>query len=218
LWIVALKREEGPEKIKTVEKDAHYRLLASLHLRISILVLPDLRPWIIAMPSLPGRLGTLRARDVMTRNLIVIRDSYTIEQAIGELKSHHITGAPIVNDSGKFVGILSMSDLLRGGAAGSQQRSAKPTPLAHGEGKMTWDLFDLASPVDAATGEELVAERMSTVVTSVTTDAPLVEVARVMCSGHWHRVPVVEESGQLAGIISTMDVLAAIVNAADELQ
>ena len=46
--------------------------------------------------------------------------------------------------------------------------------------------------------------------------APLVEVARVMCDGHWHRVPVVDDGGALCGIISTMDVLAALVNAADE--
>jgi CBS-domain-containing membrane protein len=37
-----------------------------------------------------------------------------------------------------------------------------------------------------------------------------------MCDGHWHRVPVVDDAGALCGIISTMDVLAALVNAADE--
>ena len=33
-----------------------------------------------------------------------------------------------------------------------------------------------------------------------------------------HRVPVVEEDGALAGIISTMDILAALVNTHDELE
>ena len=168
------------------------------------------------MPSLPGRLGALRARDVMTRNLIVIIDSESIEQAIDKLKSHRITGAPVVNDTGKFVGILSMSDLLRGGRGPAKTGDSQAEPLAHGEGKTSWDLFEMAGPMDEATSEERVSARMSTVVTSVITDAPLVEVARVMCRGHWHRVPVVKESGELVGIISTMDVLAAVVNAADE--
>jgi CBS-domain-containing membrane protein len=57
---------------------------------------------------------------------------------------------------------------------------------------------------------------MSRQVRSVPDKAPLVEVARVMCDGHWHRVPVVDDGGALCGIISTMDVLAALVNAADE--
>jgi CBS domain-containing membrane protein len=167
------------------------------------------------MASLPGRLGTLRARDVMTRNLIVIEEDDLIQQAIENLRLHHITGAPVVNGSGKFVGILSMSDLLLPGDSADQEGRVA-TPLAHGEGKTTWDLFELASPIDDALSEERVSNRMSRVVTSVTTDAPLVEVARVMCNGHWHRVPVVTETGELAGIISTMDLLAAIVNAADE--
>ena len=72
------------------------------------------------------------------------------------------------------------------------------------------------SPIGHGTEEELVSARMSNVVTSVTDDAPLVEVARVMCNGHWHRVPVVDAQGSLAGIISTMDVLAALVNTAEE--
>ncbi len=168
------------------------------------------------MAFLPGRLGTLRARDVMTRNLIVINENDTIQTTIENLRSHHITGAPVVNGSGKFVGLLSMSDLLRPGSEATGKGEHKPTPLAHGEGKTTWDLFEMASPMDDAVSEEKVSDRMSRVVTSVTVDAPLVEVARVMCNGHWHRVPVVTETGELAGIISTMDLLAALVNVADE--
>ena len=37
-----------------------------------------------------------------------------------------------------------------------------------------------------------------------------------MCSGHWHRVSVVDDEGALINIVSTMDVLAALVNVADE--
>ncbi len=80
----------------------------------------------------------------------------------------------------------------------------------------TWDLFDRANQLDSDLGVERVSQRMSKQVTSVTEQAPIVEVARVMCDGHWHRVPVVDESGKLSGIISTMDVLAALVNVADE--
>jgi len=160
--------------------------------------------------TLPGRMGTLRARDVMTRNVIVLKESDTIDGAVKKLKSHSITGAPVVNEAGKFVGILSISDLLPPGDR------KQPVPLAHGEGQATWDLFELAGPMEAGAGEGLVSQRMSRRVVSITADAPLVEAARVMCDGHWHRVPVVDDSGALQGIISTMDILAALVNAADE--
>ena len=165
------------------------------------------------MSRLPGRMGTLTAHDIMTTHVIVVQESDTIEAAIRTLRSHHITGAPVVDGRGKFVGILSLADLVAARGPGADRN---PEPLAQGDGA-AWELFDRARPLDESAGGAQVGSRMSRRVTSVTEDAPLVEIARVMCGGHWHRVPVVNSAGALCGIISTMDVLAAIVNAADEL-
>lgn len=168
------------------------------------------------MKRLPGRLGSLRARNIMTPHVIVVQQTDTIEDALHVLRSHHITGAPVIDDRGRFVGILSLQDLVDAPHAASSGESI--VPLAHGNERTTWDLYDRAQPLDEAASAVQVRTRMSRVVTSVVEDAPLVEVARVMCDGHWHRVPVVNAAGGLCGIISSMDVLAAIVNAADELE
>lgn len=168
------------------------------------------------MPRLPGRLGTLRAKDVMTKKVIVLKDTDRIEQAVQQLKEIRITGAPVVDDAGKFVGILSISDLVEGAKPADEQEETPAAPLAHGEDHTTWDLFEKAHPLNEDASSEAVSERMSKQVTSVTASAPIVEVARLMCSGHWHRVPVVDEEGSLVGIISTMDILAALVNVSDE--
>lgn len=168
------------------------------------------------MAVLPGRLGSLQARDVMTKDVITLSDSHSVAEAIAKLKQSHITGAPVVNAGGKFVGILSISDLVHPGGSSSPETGSAPVALAHGEDLTTWDLFEKAPPLDREFGVEQVGQHMSRKVASVTESAPLVEVARVMCNGHWHRVPVVDQNGTLAGIISTMDVLAALVNTADE--
>lgn len=170
------------------------------------------------MAELPGRLGTLTARDVMSDHLVTLADDDTIEDAVRVLQARHISGAPVVNEQGAFVGILSIADLLPRSAESETSTPEKPVALAHGQDTTTWDLFERAQPLDSATSQERVADRMSRSVTSVTEDAPLVEVARVMCDGHWHRVPVVDRSGALVGIITSMDILAALVNAADEAQ
>jgi CBS-domain-containing membrane protein len=164
------------------------------------------------MSTLPGRLGTLTARDVMTRAVIVLTEDESVEDAVARLKEHHITGAPVVDGTGKLVGILSLSDLVTppGDAPSSQL-----VPLAH-EDVTAWDLFDRGGPLDRQMGVERVSQRMSRHVASVSEESSLVEAARVMCSGHWHRVPVVDGAGSLCGIISSMDVLAALVNVADE--
>jgi CBS-domain-containing membrane protein len=166
------------------------------------------------MPTLPGRLGCLTARDVMTRDVITLSVSTTVDAAIAWLREQQVTGAPVVDGDGRLVGVLSVRDLLnvRRGA----QKERKPVPLAHGHDQTTWDLFAQATPLDSKLRAQTVSERMSRTVTSVASDAPIVEIARAMCDGHWHRVPVVDDKNMLCGIVSTMDILAAVVNAADE--
>jgi len=173
------------------------------------------------MARLPGRLGSLTAEDVMTKDVIVITETDTIDSAIDTLKQHHISGALVVDAAGKLTGIISVNDITRpvAEAPPEEHHPGQPQiPLVHGEDKVTWDLFDQAKPMEENAGAKLVKDRMSPRMTSVVKTAPLVEAARVMCEGHRHRVPVVEEDGALAGIISTMDVLAALVNTHDELE
>ena len=166
------------------------------------------------MNTLPGRIGELEAQHVMTRSVITLGDDDTLTDAVEKLKSHHITGAPVIDGAGKLVGILSISDLYDRAVS----EDALAVPLSHERDTTSWDLFDRAAPLSDEHGVQTVGSRMSRNVTSVMTDALLVDVARAMCDGHWHRVPVIDAKGKLTGIISTMDVLAALVNIADEAE
>jgi len=166
------------------------------------------------MAELPGRIGTLTARDVMTRQVIVIQADESIAQAIGTFRENRITGAPVVDASGRFIGILSLRDLVRDSCAEAEPAGESEEP----GGDATWALFEKSDRLEQGGESEPVSNRMSTNVATVSENLSLVEVARTMCSGHWHRVPVIDDPGNLVGIISTMDVLAALVNTADELR
>jgi CBS-domain-containing membrane protein len=166
------------------------------------------------MPNLPGRLGELQASDIMTGSVIVVRETDSIAVAIETLKAEHITGAPVVDSAGMLVGILSLNDLIAPPTAGDERPES--VPLSHGRDLTSWDLFDRAGSLADQHAGQTVKDRMSTHVASVAAHASLVDVARVMCDGHWHRVPVLDRSGAIQGIISSMDVLAAVVNTADE--
>ncbi|GAB4153067.1 MAG: hypothetical protein Tsb009_29300 [Planctomycetaceae bacterium] len=167
------------------------------------------------MATLPGRLGSLQAKDIMTPNVTLIRESDSLSNAVQTLRAGHITGAPVVNNSGILVGILSISDLMETGQAADSGKTG-PIPLASGNDTTSWQLYEQASGFEQDHGELTVGDRMSRTITSVQEETCLVDVARTMCDGHWHRVPVVDANGSLQGIISTMDILAAVVNAADE--
>lgn len=52
------------------------------------------------------------ARDVMSIDLVTISQDATVEEAIREIVAHGISGAPVVDDQGRLVGIISEFQLL----------------------------------------------------------------------------------------------------------
>lgn len=160
------------------------------------------------MPSLVTRLLTLKAIDVMTSKPVTLDATASVASAVATLERHQITGAPVVDEAGRVIGMFSLWDFVH-----SQTRSGRSA-------NRDPENPQLKSPEGArppALAESVtVADWMSRTEGSVPRDQLLVEVARTMCIAHWHRVPVVMGDGQLVGIISTMDVLAALVNLFDE--
>jgi CBS-domain-containing membrane protein len=142
------------------------------------------------MGALPGRLGTLQARNIMTGKIVVLSENDTLERAVEVLTEQQISGAPVVDEIGVFRGLISLTD------------------IAHGRAQAPEDEF--------AEAPRLVRDCMSDRIVSVRDSASLLEVARKMCAGHWHRLTVVDDQNCICGIVSTMDVLAAVVNTADE--
>lgn len=161
---------------------------------------------------LTGRLESLTAKDVMTERLVVLADSESLAQAAQTLREMRISGAPVVDSAGQPIGMLSLTDVVTGLAGRLRDlidRAGSPVGERH------WpELQQLLEASGAPAGT--VGERMSRQLVSVRETTPLVDVARIMCDGHWHRVLVLDSAGRLSGIVSTMDVLAAVVHASDE--
>lgn len=167
------------------------------------------------MPNLSERLTTLTARDIMTEKLVLLEESHTIQHAANLFRDLQISGAPVVDSGGKPVGLLSVTDIIPAVAARRSTAPVSPRPPSR---ESEWE--EICEILNADGGEsgagDLVTKWMSRRLVSVREDTPLIEVARVMCDGHWHRLTVVDSNGKLRGILSTMDVLAALVHAADE--
>jgi len=168
------------------------------------------------MSLLSTRLKSLKARDVMTERLVVLRPDDTIQSAASLLRDLHISGAPVVDDSGAPIGLLSTADIIPAVAARLRAGAAAPGPAGNADWPEICELLSSETTRDQAGGADRVDRWMSRRLVSVRDDLPLVEVARVMCDGHWHRVTVIDAQSRLVGIVSTMDVLAAVVQAADE--
>ena len=55
----------------------------------------------------------LKAKDIMTENVLTVHRSAPIYDAIQILVEHEITGLPVVDDTGSMVGIISEKDMLK---------------------------------------------------------------------------------------------------------
>ena len=66
-------------------------------------------------------------------------------------------------------------------------------------------------------GKAAVSRYMTCHVHWISPGESLLKAAKVMCDQHVHRLPVINDEDRVVGIISTMDIVAALINAIDEM-
>jgi len=134
---------------------------------------------------------SLLARDVMEPNVLTIRADMRFRDVQHLFVQTGCSGAPVVDDRGAVVGVVSAMDLLR---AADQ---AYDDDIDPGEG----DAPDVGvlTALDLATPEAV----------WVSPDASVAHIARAMREHGIHRV-LVGTNGKLAGIISTFDLIRVV--------
>jgi CBS domain-containing protein len=150
-------------------------------------------------PSL-GQL-TLRAEtaaDLMTTNPVSIRQDATVGEAIAFLGDHGVSGAPVIDEAGRAVGVVTQSDLLIHQREGTGHLA--PERLPHGHRLPEGFHVETADPCP-------VSDVMTPGVFSVTLQTPASRVVAEMLALKVHRLFVVEDDGTLIGVISALDIL-----------
>lgn len=145
----------------------------------------------------------MRARDVMTESVICIDVKESVFDAAELLLGAGVSAAPVVNDKGAVVGIVSEADLIKRTEIGTAT-------------KKSWLARLLDSEVSAArdfvgANTRRVADVMTKDVATATEDTPLSELVELMDRRSVKRIPIVRD-GVLVGVVSRSDLLRALLS------
>jgi len=144
----------------------------------------------------------MNAADIMTRQVVTVRTDDSVETAARLMLDHHVSGLPVVDDSGAPIGMLTEHDLLRRSETGTERHRPQWLEFLIGPGK-------LAAEYVRFHGRKI-EQVMSEGVVSVTPATSLADVVELMEKRHFKRLPVLED-GRLVGIISRANLLQALI-------
>jgi CBS-domain-containing membrane protein len=146
------------------------------------------------------------AADLMTPNPVSVRAEATLREALALLVDRAFSAAPVIDEAGRPVGVLSRSDLLV--HAREEVRYARPAELYRMEELTTPAGERLSSAFQVESVDRTqVRDAMTPGVFAVSPETSAAEVVRELLAFKVHRVFVVDVDGVLVGVISTFDVL-----------
>jgi len=139
----------------------------------------------------------LTTRDLMTEDIIALRDTDSLLAAKRAMDDARIRHLPVIDEAGAFVGLLTHRDIL----AASVSRLAE---------------------IDVETQEEIysgipISEVMRTDVALAVPDLPLRQAAEVLLTQKYGCLPVVEH-GKLIGILTSSDFISLSLELMDALE
>jgi len=150
----------------------------------------------------------MRAHQIMTRPVITVTPDTKVVDAANTMLQKHISGLPVVDASGKLVGIVSEGDFIRRSEIGTQRKRGRFLKFILGPGK---EATDFVHEHGSRVGEIMTSQPLT-----VTEDTPLDEIADLMEKNGIKRLPVMR-GDVLVGIVSRSNLLQAVASIAREV-
>jgi predicted transcriptional regulator len=129
----------------------------------------------------------------------------SLQGAARLLSQAHVSGAPVVDEEGRCVGVLSATDFLHIAEKG---KNATVGFEYRRDNVCSWQIVEASQQVD-----RLVKHFMTPDPVMVALAVNIGELSRMMLEGHIHRVIVTDADCKPLGIVSSMDILSAVARA-----
>ena len=152
------------------------------------------------------------ARDVMQSEVLVLNESDSLLEAHQFFARHDITGAPVVDDYGQLVGVVSIRDLIR--TEDADHDVSRTVAEYFWESPRYANLSVDMDHLREGLSEILVSEVMTRDPICVAPDTPVKEVAALIRKHQIHRVlvasPGSEGELEVTGIITLFDLVSLL--------
>ena len=119
--VITVEADDSMQKATELLKEHHIRILPVMEdgKLVGIITDRDLKRASasdansLEIHELVYLLSKIKVKEIMTRDPITIPPYYTLEETARVLLENKISGAPVVNDKGKVIGIITRDDMLK---------------------------------------------------------------------------------------------------------
>ena len=145
----------------------------------------------------------MRAKDIMTESIVCVNVKETVFDAAELLLGAGVSAAPVVNDQGNVLGIVSEADLIHRAELETAPRKSWLLRLLDSEATVARDYV--------TSHARNVADVMTREVVTASDEASLGELVELIEKHHVKRIPIVRDN-KLVGIVSRANILGALLS------
>ncbi|GGJ85041.1 CBS domain-containing protein [Lentibacillus kapialis] len=147
----------------------------------------------------------MKIKDFMITDVISVREDVKIKDLLKTFVDHKIGGVPVVDENSRLIGMISDGDIIR---------------YLEPDGRTIYDAFSmvfisqkegLAHKIETSI-EHLSSEIMKKSVYTVLPDDEIERALSILSRYHFKKVPVVDESNKVIGVISRGDIIRSVYN------
>lgn len=147
--------------------------------------------------------------EVMTPNPILVKPEMPLREALQLMVERHIGCLPVVNESGHLVGFISGTDLMW-----QESGVTPPTYITFLDSIIYLENFSrYEQELHKALGQTVGEVMTPAPIITITPHKSLSDAARLLNEKRIHRLPVVDDSGQVIGILTCGDIMRVMATA-----
>jgi predicted transcriptional regulator len=148
---------------------------------------------------------TLTAADIMTGNPVSIRNWMSVKLVAAFLLDNGFSAAPVVNEAGKAIGVVSLADIARYEREQINfvkrevyQSASRKLP----SGEHVGEGFQIEEVPNA-----VVDDIMTPLVFTVSPTTKIENIIKMLLEKNVHRMYVADDSSTIIGVITSLDIL-----------